>query len=146
MEHDFITYLRTKQLFNQRLKDTDNSIQVHKTDLWRFNVSEAQLNQMVENGQLQHTATGYKVLQPGKVDFTMIKNKGAELTSLHKWMRQLLMFVNLPKDKQATDYFNTFIKVRNQHFECSFRIKLFHLSNGFSPMSSSAIGQIITIY
>lgn len=125
MEHEFLTYLRTKQLFNQRLKDTDNSVQLHKTDLWRFNVSEAQLKQMVESGQLQHTATGYKVLQPGKVDFNMIKNRGAELTNLHKWMRQILLFIDFPKDKQTTDYFNAFLKVRNQHLDLFFTVDKF---------------------
>lgn len=125
MEHEFLTYLRTKQLLNQRLKDTDNSVQLHKTDLWRFNVSEAQLKQMVESGQLQHTATGYKVLQPGKVDFNMIKNRGAELTNLHKWMRQILLFIDFPKDKQTTDYFNAFLKVRNQHLDLFFTVDKF---------------------
>jgi len=97
MEHKFITYIRTKMLFQQRLRHlSDNSVFVHESDLLRFNVSIELLHQFIKTGEISHENNRYKALNAGAVDITLMKRKGATQNDLHKWMKQILMFVDLP--------------------------------------------------
>lgn len=126
MQHKFITYIRTKMLFNERLRhQKDNSVFVHESDLKRFAVSPALLHLFINNAELSHENNRFKALKAGAVDITLIKRKGAEQSKLHKWLKQILMFVDLPDNIQAPDYFRMFLKYRNGYLDLFFTVDEF---------------------
>ena len=126
MEHNFITYIRTKMLFNQRLRhQIDNSVYLHETDFKRFSVSPALLNYFISTGDLSHENNRYKALKAGAVDIKLIRRKGTEQNELHKWLKQILMFVDLPESIQAPEYFRMFLKFRNEYLDLFFTVDEF---------------------
>jgi hypothetical protein len=136
MEHKFITYIRTKMLFQQRLRHlSNNSIFVHKSDLLRFNVSIELLHHFIKIGEISHENNRYKALNAGTVDMALIKRKGAAQTELHKWMKQILMFVDLPENIDAPDYFTMFLKYRNEYLDLFFTVDEF-AGRVHTPVSS----------
>lgn len=136
MEHKFITYLRTKQLFQQRLKhQSDDSVCLHESDLKRFNVSMADIKQMEQSGLIQHTADRFRALKPGAVDLSLIRKQRATQTGLHKYMKQFLKWVDLPGSIQAPIYFETFLKCRAKYLDLFFIVDAFS-GRVHTPVSS----------
>lgn len=122
-EHRFITYIRTKQLLNERLRyQTDNSVSVHESDLKRFGLTYAQLNQMLADGLLQRTEKGIQATTAGTVDLSLIKPNCKQETDLHRWMKQFLLHVDLPETIQAPDYFSIFLRTRNEFLNLFFKV------------------------
>ncbi len=136
MEHKFITYIRTKMLFAERLKhQTDNSVFVHESDLRQFDINTALLHYLINTGELSHENNRFKALKAGAVDITLIKRKGAEQNELHKWLKQILMFVDLPESIQPTEYFKMFLKYRNVYLDLFFTVDEF-ANRVHTPVSS----------
>lgn len=122
-EHVFITYIRTKQLLNERLRyQTDNSVSVYESDLKRFGLTYKQLNQMLTDGLLQRTEKGIQAVNAGKVDLSLIKPNCKNETDLHRWMKQFLLHVDLPEAIQAPDYFSIFLRTRNEFLSLFFKV------------------------
>lgn len=122
MEHKIITYTRTKQFLNTYIKDeSKQAVKLHETVLKRFNVSMAELHQMQQKGLLQRTDEGYKVLIPGLVDFALIRKAGQAETTLHKWMKNILLKVDFPASIPVPLYFETFLKVRKRYLDLFFK-------------------------
>lgn len=136
MEHNFITYIRTKMLFQERLRNQiDNSVYLHESDLKRFSVSPELLHHFIKSGEIQHENNRCKALKSGAVDMALIKRTGAAQTELHKWMKQILMFVDLPESIQATDYFKMFLNYRNEYLDLFFTVDEF-ANRIHTPVSS----------
>lgn len=136
MEHKFITYIRTKMLFNERLRYIDdNSVFVHESDLQRFSVSVDTLHELIAKGELSHVNGRFKALKAGAVDMALIKRFGAPQTDLHKWLKKALMFVDLPKDSESTNYFDSFLKTRNLNLDLFFTVDRF-ANRVHTPVSS----------
>lgn len=136
MEHKIITYIRTKQLFQQRLKQqADDSVYLHERELKFFKVTLAELKHMEQSGHILRVEDRFRVLQPGAVDLSLIRKKGAIESNLHKYMKQFLMYVDLPKGIQAPIYFNAFLKCRTKYLDLFFTVDLFS-NRVHTPVSS----------
>ena len=137
MEHKFTTYIRTKMLFQQRLRYlTDYSVSVHESDLKRFNMDNILLHQLINKGEISYLNERFEALQSGAVDLSLLKRKqGAKQTPLHEWMKQCLLFVGLSKNVQPTDYFNAFLKTRKQYLDLFFTVDVFS-GRTHTPVSS----------
>ena len=136
MEHRFVTYIRTKMLFAERLRhQTDNSVFVHESDLRHFDINTALLHYLINTGEISHENNRFKALKAGPVDITLIKRKGAEQNELHKWLKQILMFVSLPESIHAPDYFRMFLKYRNGYLDMFFTVDEF-ANRVHTPVSS----------
>ncbi len=136
MEHNFITYVRTKMLFNQRLRhQTDDSVYLHESDLQRFSVSPGLLHHLIKSGEIEQNNNRYKALKSGTVDISLMKKKGAVQTDLHKWMKQILMFIDLPEDVQLTDYFKMFLTYKSEFLDLFFTVDKFS-GRVHTPVSS----------
>lgn len=128
MEDTFITYLRTRMLLQQRLKNqSDDSVFIHENDFKRFSVCPAQLHKWELNGTIQRDGKRFRVLKPGTVDLSLIKKEklGANETVLHKWIKQILMYVELPGDIQPTVYFKAFLGYRQKYLDLFFIVDTF---------------------
>lgn len=124
-EHKFITYIRTKQLLNERLRGQVEGVELTEHDKKRFNVTNEDLHQLITIGAIQSTPKGYKVVIPGTIDLSLIKKDCQRETDLHKWMKRLLLYVELPDSIQAPDYFSIFTRTRNEFLNLFFTVDAF---------------------
>jgi hypothetical protein len=123
-------------LFQERFRNQiDNSVYITESDLLRFNISIAQLHHFIESGEISQLSNRYKALKAGAVDMALIRRKGATQTELHKWMKQILFFVDLPKDVQTTEYFRMYLKFRNEYLDLFFTVDEF-AGRVHTPISS----------
>lgn len=136
MEPQIITYIRTKQLLNERLRhQTDNSVFIAESDLKRFNVAPAQLNHMINTGLLERTKKGIRAINAGRIDLSLIKPNCKHETDLHRWMKRLLLFIDLPATIQAPDYFSIFLQTRQEFLNLFFKVDDF-AGRVHTPVSS----------
>lgn len=136
MEHQFITYIRTKMLFQQRLRHlSNNNVFIHECDLQRFNVSKELLFHFEQTKQIQRENNLFRVLNSGNVDLSLLKKQGTKLTPLHEWMRDILNMVILPDRINAPVYFDTFLKCRDKYMSLFFIVDEF-CGRVHTPVSS----------
>lgn len=132
MEHFFTTYIRTKCMFKNRLKDLHDydTVKIYVFELKKLNVNGPLLYRLKERGEITYDDKGnFKALKDGPI-IPSILERGrkkvipqAPLTPLHLWMRGQLMFVELdiPK-KEMPVYFGTFLQLRGGHLDSFFTV------------------------
>jgi len=128
MEHQLTTYIRTKMLFKLRFKHLDDytTIKLHSSELTRFKVNHSTLYRLAEKGEIWYDCDGnFKALQAGAIDITLLKKKSIQLSSLNKWMKEQLKFVDLPISKPIPQYFEVFIKCRDKLLDMFFTVDEF---------------------
>lgn len=144
MEHPFTTYVRTKNVFKNRLKDLKDygtvKIYVYELNKLGFN-SGPLLYKLKERGEIWYDKVGnFKALREGPINPVLLertKKRVRErmmLTPLHKWMMKQLMYVELdvPKNEMPV-YFKAFLDHRSEQLDAFFTV------DGFSNRVHSPV-------
>lgn len=135
-EHRFTTYVRTKTVFKNRLKDLKDysSVKIYIYELDKLGVNNGQiLHALRSRGEISYDENGnFKALKEGPVDPNVLKitekrdKVTAPLTSLHIWMRQHLFNVEIDvANVRIPIYFRAFLKLRSAHIDDFFRVDAF---------------------
>jgi hypothetical protein len=128
----FIIYVRTKQIFSLRLRTQTEDIQpIHIStkeieELYfpypQFRRKD-EIQKLVEAGELNVIQNDkrfyYEVLNPGKIDFSLIVAKPLPEDPIFQVILNNIQTVSLPDSAESTDYFNLFLhykKVRPELF------------------------------
>lgn len=134
MEHPLTTYIRTKLVFKERLKDLKpgeyDVVKVSTTELKRFNYDYGMLLKVLrDRGEVWYDMKGnFRPFQrEGPIDPTMLAKKSdrpkTQLTSLHKWMRDQLKFVGLDVEPERMSvYFKAFLSHKHKCLEPFFTV------------------------
>lgn len=132
MEDKFLTYVRTLQFWQLRLKGKETDfVYIPSDEVKYFNTN---IQKLIENKELEvqeyttqkgHKACLYKALKKGAINLTLIKPKGNDLNSTHKQMMSYLMNVSLPKDALSTIYFDVFLEYKGYEPRLFFTVDKF---------------------
>jgi len=136
MEHIFTTYIRTKIVFKHRLKDLKDydTVKIYMYELDKLGVNNGPLlYKLKRNGEIWYDGQGnFKVMREGPTDPSLLERTKkrvkvkAQLTLLHEWMRDQLMFVELDVPKgELPVYFKAFMEHRDEHLEPFFSVDSF---------------------
>lgn len=133
-EHTFTTYVRTKMVFNHRLKGlrTYDRVKIHMYELRKLYVDTALLERLRGNGEIEYDQRGnFRACKDGPIDPSLLKVTkrrdkltNAPLTTLHLYMRNQLMGVEL-EDVSPSDisvYFKAFLDHRSRDIEPFFTV------------------------
>lgn len=132
MEHYFTTYVRTKSVFQHRLKDLKSydTVKVYLYELEKLGVRGALLYSLKQKGEIWYDDQGnFKALRSGPVNPDLLKktkkwsDKKGELNDLHRYMMGVLRMVSIdtPVDKLPV-YFKTFMEHRDSNLEIFFTV------------------------
>lgn len=139
MEHFFTTYVRTKTVFKHRLKHLDDydTVRIYMYELNKLSVNEALIHTLKSRGEIWFdgypTPGNFKAVIPGPISPGILEKTkrrekvSAPLTPLHKWMRSVLMDVELkvPKATEIPVYFKAFLDFRDKQLESFFTVDSF---------------------
>lgn len=133
-EHLFTTYVRTKTLFKQRLKHLNDydSVRIYEYELKKLRIDGPLLYSLRDKGEISYTEKGdFRALRPGPIDIDLLnitkkrERIPAPLTSLHIWMRDILMDVTLESSSNIPVYFQAFLDFRKTHLDSFFTVDSF---------------------
>lgn len=136
MEHFFTTYVRTKTVFKQRLKDLKDYkfVKIYVYELVKLGVNHGPLlYSLKQRGEIDYDKDGnFRALKRGPIDISLLERTKkrekvvAPLTSLHVWMREQLRFVSLEVDRSLIPvYFKAFLDHRDKHLGTFFTVDAF---------------------
>lgn len=133
MEHFFTTYVRTKLVFQRRLKDLldYDRVKIHAYELRKLGVSDRTLEYLQRTNQIGVQGKLFWVLRPGPVVPAILERtkplKKGVLTPLHLYMRDQLRYVTLPPDMHGdlSVYFKAFLEHRNESLASFFSVDSF---------------------
>ena len=136
MEHFFTTYVRTKTVFNHRFKHLKDygTVKIYVYELKKLGVNNGPLlYQLRANGEIWYDKDGnFKALRKGPIDPVLLERTKkrpkikAPLTTLHKWMRDQLMQVELDGDcEDVSVYFKAFLDLRHEQLDAFFTVDAF---------------------
>ncbi len=140
----FVTYIRTKQLMNGRLKGADlitKPIHIQQKEIEKrffvypkYNRREA-LNYLVENNEISITSKPlhngrsiklYEALKPGNIDLRLLEVKQDNFTNpIIKQIREYLLNVGLTANAPSTSFFDAFLQHKDQHLNHFFTVDEF---------------------
>lgn len=137
MEHHLTTYIRTKLVFQHRLKRLNNydTVRIYKYELKKLGCDKGPLLYALKSrGEILYDKDGnFTVchkdgpIRPEMLDITKKQPKlSLPLTPLHKWMRRQLMYVDINCEKKDLPvYFKTFLEHRKEVLPSFFRVDAF---------------------
>jgi hypothetical protein len=137
MKKAFVTYVRTLQFWQTRLKDKSIHEPVYissKEIKERFNLSKSDIQSLINATEIEVTAKPtlngnkayyYRALQAGAVNLTLMKRKSEPHTSLTVQMEQYLKDVSLIENSPSTLYFDTFLQFKKNYLSLFFTIDSF---------------------
>lgn len=135
MEHFFTTYVRTKTVFKKRLKDLKDydSVRIYLYELKKLGVNHGPfLYHLKTLGEISYDDRGnFRAMHKGPVDPSLLertkKNKRVpvELTALHRYMRDQLLYVELIDCPDTSVYFKAFLEHRETQIEAFFTVDSF---------------------
>jgi hypothetical protein len=135
-EHFFTTYVRTKTLFKNRLKDISDYdvVKIYLYELKKLGVDNGPiLYRLRQQGEIWYDDEGnFKAIRKGPIDPTLLeRTKKRErisqtLSDLHIYMRDQLNYVEVETDDPLPVYFKAFLKLRKT---C---LRFFFTVDGFS--------------
>lgn len=131
-EHPFTTYVRTKTIFQHRLKDlkTYDAVKVYMYELKKLGLHGRDIYQLREEGQIWYDDNGmFKAIREGPVVPRLLeqtrkwKKVRQELSTLHLYMREQLndVTINTPND-QLPAYFQAFMTHRDNDMDLFFSV------------------------
>lgn len=140
-EHILTTFIRTKWVFKQRLKDLKkrdyDAVKVYVYELEKLNCNSGPLlHSLRDRGEITYNNDGFfKVMnKDGPIDPTLLEltKRRSKITlplnDLHIWMRSQLKHVNLPKGtpkKNIPVYFKAFLDHRDKDLSPFFSVDAF---------------------
>jgi hypothetical protein len=144
----FVEYIRTKQFVFSQYKDRSENEPVFismEEIKERFLVNpKLDLELLVERNEIEITkkinSKGYelyfyRVLKKGYYDLHLLEPKGEELCAITQEMMNHLKVVSLKNNSDSTQYFNSFLKLKNQITRIFFTIDKFS-GRVHTPISS----------
>ena len=146
--NNFVEYIRTKQFVYSQYKDISVYepvfISMEKIRE-RFLVNpKFDLDLLVERNEIEisnkisskgYKLNFYRVLKKGYYDFSLLEPKGMELCHITKEMMHYLKDVSLINSSDSTDYFDAFLKLKNEGARIFFTIDKFS-GRVHTPISS----------
>lgn len=136
-EHRLTTFIRTKLVFQRRLKDLKNydNVKVYVYELQNLGCySGPLLYRLREQGEIWYDNRGnFRVTCDGPINPELLERAkrvdrvSVPLTALHLWMREQLMFVTLPgvKQEDVPVYFMAFLNHRDKGLGSFFSVDSF---------------------
>lgn len=136
-EHILATFIRTKTVFKNRLKDLKNydKVKVYVYELEKLGCNHGPLLwRLKQQGEIWYDSKGnFKSLRNGPVDPSLLdmtkkaKKIVVPLTALHIWMREQLSFVNICGVKRVDIpvYFKAFLDHRKKDLTTFFSVDSF---------------------
>jgi hypothetical protein len=147
-QNNFITYVRTKMFWQNRLRNSDamNPVFISMAEIKERFLTDpkSELQAMVKDGLIEttqkdtnsgHKATFYKALKAGGINPSLLKPKGKQLDKLAFYMRDLLKSVTLSEGSTSTLYFDTFLILKKTNLNLFFTIDEFS-GRVHTPISS----------
>lgn len=135
MEHFFTTYVRTKTIFQQRLKDlkTYDTVKIYMYELKKLGVKGNDLFMLRETGEIWYDDDGnFKALKKGKLDIPLLEKTRkwdkviVPLTPLHEYMKKQLFSVTIDEDLEVLPvYFRAFMTYRKDGLDPFFSVDSF---------------------
>lgn len=132
MEHFFTTYVRTKLVFQTRLKDLNDydTVKIYMYEMNKLRVSGETIFRLREEGEIFYDDIGrFKPLKAGSVDPLLLeqtrkwKKTKRELTPLYIYMRDVLKLVSIDGDLgDLPIYFKTFLLHRHRSLDMFFTV------------------------
>jgi hypothetical protein len=124
----FVIYIRTKQIYNQRLKadKSDGYVYINESVKNKYQVADDHLKKLCTQGILEYSEKGFRVTTIGPIDLTILPKKKSVLTPITEAMKNYLQDVSLPEEAPSTLHFDIFL-----HYKKS-RPDLFFSVDGFS--------------
>lgn len=131
-EHFFTTYVRTKNVFQQRLKDLKSydTVRIYMYELDKLNINGPLLYSLRQNGQIEYDTQGnFKALRDGPIDPSLLEKtkkwihpKGV-LTPLHEYMKTQLKYVTIDHPtSELPVYFRAFLDHRDDSLDMFFTV------------------------
>ena len=136
-EHILTTFVRTKHVFQHRLKDLKSydNVKVYVYELEKLGCNSGQLlHNLRERGEIWYDKKGnFRATKPGPIDPRLLEKAKRKpkttlaLTPLHLWMRDQLMKVSLPgvAKKDIPVYFKAFLDHRKKSLDPFFSVDSF---------------------
>jgi hypothetical protein len=130
----FVTYLRTKIVFHNRLRDLDkrDRVKVYLYELKKLGVTGELLYDLRKRGFIWYNDIGeFGVLRSGPIDPKSLdvtrrwERKQGKMEPVHYYMREILQFVTLSSDvseQQLPVYFQAFLKYRKSNIDVFFSV------------------------
>lgn len=147
-QHLFLKYVRTKMVFTQRLKQSEEFLKpVHistsEIESRFFPFPKYNRNKIMQDlhdaGELKITKKGcayfYEALKPGGYDLNLLQPKRIIVDPLHKAMLANLKTASLPVNSISTPYFDLFLEYKEQKPELFFTVDTF-CQRVHTPVSS----------
>ncbi len=142
----FLKFVRTKMVFSLRLKAEDQGLKpvpISKEVINNeFFSSHAlyQIKRLVEIGELKVTqplkrSYYYEALKPGTFDLNLLLAKPIPADFVTQTMLNNLKRVSLPEEVESTDYFNLFLKYKENRPDLFFKVDSFS-GRVHTPVSS----------
>ena len=121
----FLTYCNTKQYFTNKWKgnEFDNSFYLSDWELKKYCISRLQLESMPQFIKVDHNR--YNIQGVNEIDISLYTPSGKKLEPLHLYMLDCLKVADLPQVVEATAYWQTFIKHRNNYLNKFFKVDTF---------------------
>lgn len=133
--NDFLTYIRTKQFFQLRLRQTDpiQPVFMPMGEIKsRFFVDpRKEIDSLVQSGKLivtEHTSKNshqfhkYQVTESGAVNLRLLKPQPQSLTPLQASIKDNLRNADLKQGSPSTLYFDAFLKFKRQLIDLFFKV------------------------
>ena len=147
-EHPFTTYVRTKLVFQQRLKDLKSydTVRIYLYELKKLGVSGFTLWKLRNEGEIWYDEHGnFKHTIEGEIDPALMRiTKNAKIrapiTKLHKIMRDYLMRVTVTSTDSLSVYFREFLKHRDKHLQEFFTV------DGFSGRVHTPVVSLKSVF
>ena len=137
--HKLTTFIRTKHVFKQRLKDLKSydydTVKVYRYELENLGCdNEALLQELERRGEIWRDKNwNFKALRQGEIKPSLLAiakrkdKKPMPLSPLHMWMRNQLRHVTLPgvKQEDLPVYFKAFLQFQNKDLSPFFSVDAF---------------------
>jgi hypothetical protein len=152
-QEQFVTYVRTKMFFRQRLRNTDHMEPVHipKAEIekrfftWPQYDYKQVIQHLIDAGEIERTIEVcdngntkyfYKALKAGQVNLALLDRKqDRPLDDITRQMKRMLMYASLPDATTSTLYFDSFLQFREKHLDLFFKVDVFS-GRVHTPVSS----------
>jgi hypothetical protein len=147
-QENFITYVRTKQIFSLRLRTESDDIQpIHiptkEIEEVYFPYPKCkrkdEIKNIVDAQELKVTEIDkrfyYEVLKPGKINFDLIKAHPLPDDPIFKAILYNIQSVSLPDGAESTDYFDLFLRYKTVRPELFLKVDSF-AGRVHSPISN----------
>ncbi len=135
---NFITYIRTKQFWQSRFRESDplQPVYIPMDEIKNrfFSNPRPEIDLLKQSGRLQvterttgngHTAFLYKATEAGGINPAMLQTKPQNLTPLQETIRTNLKLAGLKQGSPSTPYFDTFLYFRDRYIDLFFTVDQF---------------------